>query len=138
MKIHYTNVLIAMLFPMAAAAAEVPAVQTIQSPVSRVVVVRLKNKTDMLEGLKQAVAREKIKNAVFISGFGSVTSYQTHVVGNTTLPPKDTFSKESGPFDILTVRGMVLDGKVHAHITLSTPTKALGAHLEPGTSGLTS
>ena len=137
MKIHHTNLLIGLLLPMAAAAADVPAVQTIQSPVSRVVVVRLKNKTDMLEGLKQAVAREKIKNAVFISGFGSVTSYQTHVVGNTTLPPKDTFSKESGPFDILTVSGMVLDGKVHAHITLSTPTKALGGHLEPGTSVFT-
>ena len=137
MKIYHTNVLIAMLLPAAAVAAEVPAVQTIQSPVSRVVVVRLKNKTDMLEGLKQAVAREKIKNAVFISGFGSVTSYQTHVVGNTTFPPKETFTKESGPFDILTVSGMVLDGKVHAHITLATPAKALGGHLEPGTSVFT-
>src|SRR5258705_11047870 len=100
MKSHHTNLLIAMLLPMAAVAAEVPAVQTIQSPVSRVVVVRLKNKTDMLEGLKQAVAREKIKNAVFISGFGSVTSYQTPVVGTTTLPPKDTFSKETRPLNI--------------------------------------
>src|SRR5438876_5597758 len=109
MKIHHTNVLMGLLLPMAAVAAEVPAVQTIQSPVSRVVAVRLKNKTDMLEGLKQAVAREKIKNAEFISGFGSVTSYQTHVVGNTTLPPKDTFRKESGPFDILTVSGMEID-----------------------------
>src|SRR5882724_12480408 len=114
MKIHPMSFLIATLLMQAAAAAEVPAVQTFQSPISRVVIVRLKNKTDMLDGLKQAVAREKIKNAVFISGFGSVTSYQTHVVGNTTLPPKDTFSKESGPFDILTVSGMVLDGKVHA------------------------
>src|SRR5437667_1399907 len=137
MKIYHTNVLIAMLLPAAAVAAEVPAVQTIQSPISRVIIVRLKNKTDMLEGLKQAVAREKIKNAVFISGFGSVTSYQTHVVGNTTFPPKETFTKESGPFDILTVSGMVLDGKVHAHITLATPTKALGGHLEPGTSVFT-
>lgn len=137
MKSHHISFLLATLLLPAAIAAEVPAVQTIQSPISRVVIVRLKNKTDILDGLKQAVAREKIKNAVFISGFGSVTSYQTHVVGNTTLPPKDTFSKENGPFDILTVSGMVLDGKVHAHITLSTPTKALGGHLEPGTSVFT-
>src|SRR5882762_3408153 len=137
MKIHRTNLLIAMLLPAAAVAAEVPAVQTIQSPVSRVVIVRLKNKTDMLEGLKQAVAREKIKNAVIISGFGSVTSYQVHVVENTTFPPKDKFTKESGPFDILTVSWMVLNGKVHPHITLSSPQKTTGGHLEPGTSVFT-
>src|SRR5713101_6122405 len=137
MKIHHTNLLIAMLLQAAAAAAEVPAVQTIQSPVSRVVVVRLKNKTDILDGLKQAVAREKIKNAVFISGFGSVTAYQVHVVENTTFPPKDKFTKETGPFDILTLSGMVLDGKVHAHITLSSPKKTTGGHLEPGTSVFT-
>ena len=137
MKIRYISLLTAMLLLPAAKAEEVPAVQTIQSPLSRVVIVRLKNKTDLLEGLKQAVAREKIRNAVFISGFGSVTCYRTHVVGNTTFPPKDTFTTENGPFDILTVSGMVLDGKVHAHITLSTPTRALGGHLEPGTSVFT-
>ena len=137
MKNHHTTLLLTVLLLPAGIAADVPAVQTIQSPISRVVIVRLKNKTDILDGLKQAVAREKIKNAVFLSGFGSVTSYQTHVVGNTTFPPKDTFTKENGPFDILTVTGMVLDRKVHAHITLSTPSKAIGGHLEPGTSVFT-
>jgi len=48
----------------------------------------VKNKTDMLEGLKQAVAREKIKNAVFISGFGSVTSYRVHVVATRHFLPR--------------------------------------------------
>jgi len=138
MKKFQTTVLImTALFLQSARADEAPAVHTIRSPIDRVVIVRLKNKTDMLDGLKQAVAREKIKNAVFISGFGSVTAYHTHVVGNTTLPPKDTFTKESGPFDILTVSGMVIDGKVHAHITLSGTQKAIGGHLEPGTSVFT-
>jgi predicted DNA-binding protein with PD1-like motif len=137
MKNHYLSSLTAVLLLPGAVAQEVPAVHTIQSPISRVVIVRLKNQTDMLEGLKQAVAREKIKNAVFISGFGSVTSYHTHVVENTTLPPKDKFTKESGPFDLLNVSGLVIGGKVHAHITLSSPTKAIGGHLEPGTSVFT-
>src|SRR5438105_15810319 len=115
MRNYQTSILTAVLFFQLAnqggKADEVPAVHTIGSPVNRVVIVRLKNKTDMLEGLKEAVTREKIKNAVFISGFGSVTSYQTHVVGNATLPPKDVFAKENGPFDLLNVSGMVIDGK---------------------------
>ena len=128
-----TAVLLSQLANQGATADEVPEVHTIRSPIDRVVIVRLKNKTDMLDGLKLAVAREKIKNAVFMSGFGSVTAFHTHVVANTTLPPKDTFTKENGPFDLLNVSGMVIDGKVHAHITLSDTKKATGGHLEPGT-----
>ncbi len=116
---------------------DAPAVTTIPSPVERAVVVRLKNKTDMLEGLQQAVAREKIKNAIFLNGFGSVTSYHVHIVGNTTLPPKDVFTKEGGPFDLLGVSGLVINGKIHAHITLAGARKVTGGHLEPGTSVFT-
>jgi len=116
---------------------DAPAVSTAASPVDRVVVVRLKNGTDMLDGLKEAVRREKIRNAVFLSGFGSVTSYHVHVVGNTTFPPKDVFTKEGGPFDLLTVSGLVMEGRVHAHITLASTTKVTGGHLEPGTSVFT-
>ena len=114
-----------------------PAVTTAASSVDRVVVVRLKNGTDMLDGLRQAVAREKIRNGVILSGFGSVTSYHIHVVGNTTLPPKDVFTKAGGPFDLLGVSGLVMDGKVHAHITLASTRKVTGGHLEAGTSVFT-
>ncbi len=141
MKNYRSCILIAALLAPAAnrevRADEAPAVHSIRSPIRSVVIVRLKNKTDLLDGLKQAVAREKIKNAVFVSGFGSVTAYQVHVVDNTTFPPKDRFTKENGPFDILNVSGMVLDGKVHAHLTLSSPRKTTGGHLEPGTTVFT-
>ena len=100
-------------------------------------IVRLKHQTDILDGLKQAVAREKIKNAVILSGFGSVVSYHIHVVNNTTFPPVDVFAKEDGPFDILTVTGMVMDGRVHPHISLSNPRKTIGGHIEPGTKVMT-
>ena len=67
MKKYQTSLLIAaILLPIAnpgTAADQAPAVHTIRSPIDRVVIVRLKNKTDMLDGLKQAVAREKIKNS---------------------------------------------------------------------------
>ena len=141
MKNYFRSVVAAVLLLHLAnqggKAEEVPSVHIIRSPIDRVVIVRLKNKTDMLDGLKQAVAREKIRNAVFISGFGSVTAYHTHVVGNTVFPPKDTFTKEDGPFDLLNVSGMVIAGKVHAHITLSGTQKTTGGHLEPGTSVFT-
>jgi predicted DNA-binding protein with PD1-like motif len=95
------------------------AVHTVSSRFSRVVVVRLRNDADLLEGLKTAVAREKIKNAVILSGAGSLTSYHVHVVSNTVFPPTNAFFKGTGPYDLLTTTGYIIDGRVHAHISFS-------------------
>ena len=113
--------------------APAPDVAVVSSAVERVVVVRLKNGVDLLSGLKEAVAREKIKNGVILGAFGSVTTYHVHVVDNTTFPPKDVYKKGDGPFDLLNVSGMILGGRVHPHITLANPMQAVGGHLEEGT-----
>lgn len=115
------------------AVAAAPEVHTLNSHFARIVVVRLKNQADMLEGLKTAVAREKVKNAVILSGAGSLVSYHVHVVGNTTLPATLAFIKDEGPFDLLTTTGYIIEGRVHAHITFADTKKTLGGHLEPGT-----
>jgi predicted DNA-binding protein with PD1-like motif len=114
-----------------------PDVHTINSNFRRIVVVRLKNGTDLLAGLQKAVEKEKIKNAVIISGIGSLTQHHLHVVNNTTFPPGETFMKEPVPSDLLDVNGYIVDGRVHAHITLSDDKKALGGHLEPDTKAFT-
>jgi len=110
-----------------------PPVHTVSSGFSRVAVVRLRNDADLLDGLKTAVAQEKIKNAVILSGAGSLTSYHVHVVSNTVFPPTNAFMKGTGPYDLLTTTGYIIDGRVHAHISFSDTQKTLGGHLEPGT-----
>jgi len=114
-----------------------PAIHTVASDFSRIVVVRLKHGTDLLDGLKKAVEREGVKNAVILNGIGSLTSYHVHAVDNTTFPTKNVFYKAEGPQDLLGVTGYVIDGRVHAHITFSDDEKALGGHLEPGTKAFT-
>lgn len=110
-----------------------PMVHTVSSNFSKIIVVRLKYGTDLLDGLQKAVKLENIKNAVILSGIGSLTSYCVHVVDSTTFPVKEAFPKAEGPQDLLNVNGYVIDGRVHAHITFSDQTKAMGGHLEPGT-----
>jgi len=114
-----------------------PAMHSISSNFNRVVVVRLKHGTDVLDGLNKAVKKERIKNAVILSGIGSLTSYHVHAVDNTTFPTKNVFYKAEGPQDVLNVNGYVIDGRVHAHITFSDEETALGGHLEPGTNVFT-
>lgn len=115
----------------------VPSPLTFSSNFERIVIVRMTYETDMLEGLKEAVRKEKINSAVILSGIGSLTSYHVHVVGNTTFPSRNVFIKGQGPYDLTAVGGYVVGGRVHAHVTFSDEVKTLAGHLEPGTRAFT-
>jgi uncharacterized protein len=113
---------------------QVPAVYALSGHLERIVVLRFKYNTDLLAGLQQMIRQEKIRNAVILSGFGSVRNYQVHQVGNRELPPKNVFVKNpTAPADITGMSGLVMDGRVHPHITLANADKAFGGHLEPDT-----
>ncbi len=113
---------------------QVPDAYAIRADVRRIIVLRFKYDTDLLAGLKKMVEQEKINNAVILSGVGSVKGYQVHQVINGEFPIKEAFVKNpNGPADIIGMSGFVIKRRVHPHITLSTPEKAFGGHLEPET-----
>ena len=113
---------------------KVPDVYAIPSQFDRVIVLRFKFDTDLLAGLQKMVKQQKISNAIILSGFGSVRGYQVHQVSNRTLPSKNMFVKDpTGPADIVGMSGYISKGVMHPHITLATPDKAFGGHLESGT-----
>jgi len=120
-----------------------PAGQPVPSPLAfttsfeRVVVVRLTYGSDVLEGLARAVREERIESAVILTGIGSLTSYHVHSVGRVELPNTNVFFTGEGPYDLTAVNGYVVGGRVHAHVTFSDDKKALGGHLEPGTTTYT-
>jgi len=116
----------------------VPDVYAIHGQFQRITILRFKYKTDLLAGLEKMVKDEKIRNAVILSAAGSVTGYQVHQVSNREFPSKNTFVKNpTAPADLIGMNGYVIDGKLHAHITLANPEKAFGGHLEPGTTVFT-
>ena len=105
--------------------------------IRRLVVVRLNPGEDVLLSLREAVRDSGITHGLILSGVGSLDRYHVHVVKTTNMPPGDVFFAGEGPFDILTLTGAILDGRVHAHITFSNTEKALGGHLEEGCRVLT-
>lgn len=114
--------------------AEVPEVYAINGKLERVVVLRFKFQADLLAGLERMIAEQKIKNAVVLSGIGSVRGSHYHVVSNRDFPSKNTFVKdEETPADIASINGYVINGKLHAHIVMTDADKAYGGHIEPGT-----
>jgi predicted DNA-binding protein with PD1-like motif len=112
----------------------VPSEYSIDSKFERVVIVRLKNRSDLLRGIEEAVKANGIQNGVILSGIGSVTSYNYHVVGNSSFPIKNIFVKnDSSGADIASMNGYIVGGRVHVHVTFANAEKAFGGHLEPGT-----
>jgi predicted DNA-binding protein with PD1-like motif len=116
----------------------VPDVYAITGKFDRVVTLRFKFDTDLLAGFEKMVKQEKIKHAVILSGAGSVRGYHIHQVSNRTFPSKNVFVKDpTEPADIISVNGYIIDGRIHCHLTLATPDRAFGGHLEPGTTVFT-
>ena len=112
----------------------VPDVYAVPAQFERVLILRFKYQTDLLDGLQRMIKQNHVENAVILSAFGSVTGYQVHEVSNRTFPSKDTFVADpTMPADITGMSGFVMNGRLHPHITLATPEKAFGGHLEPGT-----
>src|SRR3954454_20992171 len=65
---------------------KVPDVYAVRGRFERVVVLRFKYETDLLAGLEKMVKQEQLRNAVILSGIGSVKSYALHQVSNSTFP----------------------------------------------------
>ena len=117
---------------------KVPDVYAIKGQFDRIVVLRFKFNSDLLAGMEKMVKQEKIRNAVILSGIGSVRGYHIHQVSNRDFPSKNMFVKNpTQPADVISMNGYIIDGRIHAHMTLATPDKAFGGHLEPGTSVFT-
>jgi predicted DNA-binding protein with PD1-like motif len=116
----------------------VPDVYAITGQFDRIVTLRFRFGTDLLAGLEKMVAEQKIKNAVILAGAGSVRGYQLHQVSNRDMPSKNMFEKDpTSPADLISVNGYIVNGKIHCHITLAQPDRAIGGHLEPGTEAFT-
>jgi len=99
----------------------------------RIVVIRLKNKANLLDGMNKVVKEQHIQNGVILSAIGSLRGYEVHAVSNRDLPTQDTFTRNpTQPADLVSMNGYVINGRIHAHMTLATPDKVIAGHVEEG------
>jgi len=99
----------------------------------RIVVIRLKYKANLLEGMRKVIKEQNIQNGVILSAVGSLRGYEIHTVSNRDLPSEDTFVKNpTQPVDLVGMNGYVINGRIHAHMTIATPDKVIAGHVEEG------
>lgn len=89
---------------------------TQSADIRRIIAIRLNPGDDVLEGLNEAVHQEGVRNGVIINGLGSSAAHHYHVVASTTLPPAEAFPKAEEARDIVSFSGLIIGGRIHAHI----------------------
>ena len=112
----------------------VPDAYALSGHFDRIVVIRIKNGADLLKGMMKVVQEQKIQNGVILAGIGSLRGYEVHQISNRNLPTQDTFEKDPmQPADLVSMNGYIIDGRIHAHVTLGTPDHVIAGHLEENT-----
>lgn len=98
----------------------------------RVVVVSVFPGEYLLETIKDVIRREHIEHGIVLSSFGTLSEVHLHWVTTTGFPPVEHFAKYEGPFELLSLSGIIVHGEPHIHAVVSNVQGAYGGHLEPG------
>jgi len=87
----------------------------------------------LLESLLAALERFGVKNAVLLGAIGSLQKVELHRVTSLSEKPEDEYITIDKPVEISSMQGLVLDGKAHMHMVVSSVEEAYTGHLENGT-----
>jgi predicted DNA-binding protein with PD1-like motif len=110
----------------------VPDAYALAGQFDRIVIIRLKYGANLLDGMNKAVKEQHIENGVILSAIGSLRGWEVHQVSNRSLPSQDTIvGNPTQPCDLVSMNGYIINGRIHAHMTLATPDRVIAGHVEP-------
>ncbi len=86
----------------------------------------------LLESIQEGIDRQGVRNGVVVSGIGTLKNFHMHYITHTDFPPGDEFVDIERPLELLSVSGIIADGKPHLHVVVSCGRDEVYAgHLEP-------
>lgn len=88
---------------------------------------------DVLQCIRAEVQRVGIQTGVVLSGIGSLSSARYHYIDSTAEKPNDVFEEIRRPLELVSVQGLIIQGKPHLHALFSDLGRhCLAGHLEEG------
>ena len=112
----------------------VPDTYALTGQFDRIVVIRLKNKANLLDGMDKVVqgaAHPKRRDPLRRSVHCVATRFIPYPIA--ICPRQDTYCEESdAAVDLVSMNGYVINGRIHAHMTLATPDRVIAGHVEEG------
>lgn len=103
--------------------------------IGRVIVINLSRGDRLLEGIRDRLKEEGIKNAVLIGAVGSMQKLVYHLPTSMGPTSEDKFLtiEGNGPIELGSLSGNVIDGDPHLHIVAQDKEGTYIGHLEEGT-----
>jgi predicted DNA-binding protein with PD1-like motif len=98
----------------------------------RIIVFRCDRGEDLLKTIERVASENNIVNGVIISAIGTLEKCCIHRVTSKGLPPEEEYVEIDGPLEVNSVDGIIANGKLHAHISVSDSRGTYGGHLELG------
>jgi predicted DNA-binding protein with PD1-like motif len=95
-------------------------------------ILRIDPGEDVLACVETFLAQAGLQQAVVVGGYGTLAAFHLHWVKDNRLPAENRYAQGEGGIEILSMNGLVVEGKPHIHVSLSTQAGAFGGHLEPG------
>ena len=96
-------------------------------------VIRLDKDDLMLESIMKAIDEHQIRNAVVVSGIGTLSDATIHMVTTTSYPAVEAFPQwKNVPIELSSVSGIIADGQPHLHMVFSDSNGTYSGHMEPG------
>lgn len=101
--------------------------------IGRIFVLRLDPGDYVLESIYELIKKEGIKDAVVLSGIGTLDECVLHMVTTTDYPPKEYFARwKNKPLELVSIMGIIANGQPHLHAIVSDTEKTYAGHLEKG------
>jgi len=95
-------------------------------------IVRIDPGEDVLVSLNDFVKENDVKQGVVFMGYGTFSKVSLHWVTHNRFPTNNLYDNWEDGIELMSMNGMLVDGKFHIHFTASTKDGAFGGHLEEG------
>lgn len=101
--------------------------------IGKTFILRLDRGDYILESIIELINKENIKDAVVLSGIGSLDECVIHMVTGTEVPYQEYFKRWSNqPLELASISGLIINGQPHLHTVVSDTDSACAGHLEKG------
>ena len=95
-------------------------------------VVRIDTGEDVLVSVKDFIKENGIEQGLVVMGYGTFSKVSLHWVLHNRWPAANHRDEWEGGVELMSMNGIIVDGKPHIHFTASTPAGAFGGHMEEG------
>ena len=95
-------------------------------------VVRFDPGQDILLTLEAFIAEKNIVQGMVIMGYGTMSQVRMHWVTHNRFPTDNIIETREGGYELMSMNGMIVEGKPHIHFTAASKEGSFGGHLEEG------